>query len=315
MATATPLPRTAHAGSGHYLRLQQKIAPYLFVSPYLILFAVFGVYPILKSLQLSTYATNGPKDMVFIGLDNFAYIFRDTAFHTAVKNTVVFALWSIFLQLPLALALAMLLSARWLRGREWFRLVFFSPNLLGQVFVGVLFWVLFTPQYGLVNQFLHWLTNGRVALDTKWLSDPALVMPALVLTSLWMYVGFNMIYFLAALQAVDRDLYEAATVDGANGWQQFQAVTLPGIRPVAVFVLVTSTIGSFQLFELPWTMLSSSAGPNNAGLTVVMYLYLNGFVTGDLGLASAVGWTLAFGILLISLIQMRITGVVRRETG
>jgi ABC-type sugar transport system permease subunit len=212
------------------------------------------------------------------------------------------------LQLPLALGLALLLTQPWVRGREWFRLAFFSPNLLGQVFVGVLFSVLFIPQYGLLNKGLNWLTYGRVALDTKWLSEPSLVMPAIVMTSVWMYCGFNMIYFLAALQAVDKELYEAARVDGATYWQQFKAVTVPGIKPVTTFVLVTATIGSFQLFELPYTMLNSSAGPNNAGLTVVMYLYNNGFVTGDLGYASAVGWTLALGVLLISLIQMRLTG-------
>jgi ABC-type sugar transport system permease subunit len=121
-----------------------------------------------------------------------------------------------------------------------------------------------------------------------------------------------MIYFLAALQAVDRDLYEAATVDGANAWQQFRAVTLPGIRPVAVFVLITSTIGSFQLFELPYIMLGNGPGPNKAGLTIVMYLYQTGFVAGDLGYASAVGWTLALGLLVISLTQMRVTGVLRK---
>ncbi len=286
--------------------LQYKMAPYLFVSPFLILFAIFGAYPIVKSLVLAFYVTNGPKSAVFVGLQNFIFLLSDDDFHKAVWNTAVFAFWSVFLQLPLSLGLALLLNSRWVRGREVLRLAFFSPNLLGQVFVGVLFSVLFIPQYGLVNRFLHFIAG--VPLDTKWLANPNLVMPALVLTSLWMYVGFNMIYFLAALQAVDKDLYEAATVDGANAWHQFWAVTLPGIKPVAVFVLVMSTIGSFQLFELPWIMLNNSAGPDQAGLTIVMYLYQTGFVTGDLGYASTVGWTLALGVLIISLFQMRVTG-------
>lgn len=296
----------ARAGAAaRWFRLQHRYAPYLFVSPFLLLFACFGLYPIIKSFVLAFYATNGPKSQVFVGLGNFAFLLGDPDFHTAVRNTVTFALWSVFLQLPLALGLALLLSAQWLRGREVLRLAFFSPNLLGQVFVGVLFSVLFVPQYGLLNRALHALIG--IPLDTKWLSNPALVMPALVLTSLWMYVGFNMIYFLAALQAVDRDLYEAAWVDGANSWHQFWAVTLPGIKPVAVFVLITSTIGSFQLFELPYIMLRNSAGPDNAGLTVVMYLYNTGFITGDLGYASAVGWTLVLGMLLVSLTQLKVT--------
>ncbi len=293
--------------------LQERYAPYLFVAPFLLLFALFGAWPILKSVILSVYATNGPKDAVFVGLANFRFLLSDPDFHTAVWNTAVFAFFSVFLQLPLSLGLALLLTQRWLRGRELFRLTFFSPDLLGQVFVAVLFSVLFIPQYGLLNQFLHRLAG--IALDTKWLANPALVMPALVLTSLWMYTGFNMIYFLAALQAVDRELYEAATVDGANGWQQFFAVTLPGIRPVAIFVLITATIGSFQLFELPYIMLNNGSGPNKAGLTIVMYLYNSGFVTGDLGYASAVGWTLALGVLIISLAQARLTGALSRDEG
>jgi ABC-type sugar transport system permease subunit len=294
------------AATPRWFSLQQRYAPYLFVAPFLIVFATFGLWPILKSLVLSFYATNGPKSAVFIGVDNFRFLLADPDFHTAVRNTVVFALASVFVQLPLSLGLALLLSQPWLRGREFFRLAFFSPHLVGSVFVAVLFQVLFIPQYGLLNKALHALLG--IPMDTKWLANPALVMPALVLTSLWMYVGFNMIYFLAALQAVDRELYEAATVDGANAWQQFRAVTLPSIRPVAIFVLITATIGSFQLFELPYIMLNNGSGPNKAGLTIVMYLYQTGFVTGDLGYASAVGWTLALGVLVISLIQARVTG-------
>jgi ABC-type sugar transport system permease subunit len=311
------------ARADRWFRVQHRAAPYLFVAPFVLLFLTFGLWPIVKSLSLSMYATSGPKDQVFVGAANFRFLLGDPDFRVAAANTAVFAFWSVFVQLPLALGLALLLSRSWLRGREFLRLVFFSPNLLGQVFVGVLFSVLFVPQYGLLNNALHGLTEPLhrylsfipvVELDTKWLANPALVMPALVLTSLWMYVGFNMIYFLAALQAVDQDLYEAATVDGANGLQQFIAVTLPGIRPVAVFVLITSTIGSFQLFELPYIMLGNGPGPNKAGLTIVMYLYQMGFVTGDLGYASAVGWTLALGLLVISLAQMRITGAFRSNT-
>lgn len=315
--TTTSLRRSSGGGDAlrgsHYLRVQQKLAPYLFVSPFVLLFAVFGAYPILKSLTLSLYATSGPKDAVFVGLNNYKFLWTDADFRTAVQNTVVYTLCSVFFQLPVSLGLAILLSQRWLRGRNFFRLAFFSPNLLGQVFVGVLFSVLFMPQYGLVNVGLSGATGGRIALDTKWLNDAKMVMPALVFTSIWMYAGFNMIYFLAALQAVDRDLYEAAQVDGASGWQQFRTVTMPGIKPVAVFVLVTATLGSFQLFELPYLLLGNTAGPNNSGLTIVMYLYNNGFLSGDLGFASAIGWTLALGMLVISLAQVRFTGAMRND--
>ncbi len=292
-------------------RLQRKYAPYLFVTPFIVLFLLFGVYPLIKSLVLATYITSGPKSHLFVGLENFRFLLSDPDFHKAVRNTTVFAFFSVFLQLPLSLGLALLLNRELVKGRDFFRFSFFSPHLVGQVFVAVLFSVIFIPQFGLLNRVLHAVTG--LALDTKWLTNPSLVMPALILTSLWMYVGFNMIYFLAALQAVDRELYDAAQVDGASAFQQFLHVTIPGIRPVAVFVMVLSTIGSFQLFELPYVMLGNSSGPEGAGLTVVMYLYNNGFVSGDLGYASAIGWSLALGVLLISLVQMRFTGTWKRE--
>ena len=292
-------------------RLQHRYAPYLFVAPFVVLFLVFTLYPLIKSILLSFYITNGPKSQIFVGMDNFRFLWSDPAFHKAVWNTSFYAMCSVFMQLPLSLGLALLLNNQLVKGRDFFRFSFFSPHLVGQVFVAVLFSVIFIPKFGLLNRVLHALFG--TAIDTKWLGNPELVMPALVLTSLWMYVGFNMIYFLAALQSVDKELYEAAQVDGAGRIKQFLHVTVPGIRSVAVFVTVLSTIGSFQLFELPYVMLNNTAGPDNAGLTVVMYLYQNGFVSGDLGYASAIGWTLTFGVLVISLVQMRLSGTWKTE--
>jgi ABC-type sugar transport system permease subunit len=293
-----------------YFTIQKKAAPYLFISPFVVLFLVFGVYPLVKSFVLSFYITSGPESQVFVGLENFRFLLADPDFHKAVWNTSVFAFFSVSVQLPLSLGLALLLNQKRLPGRDFFRFAFFSPHLVGQVFVAVLFSVIFIPHFGLLNRVLHFLVDFD--LDAKWLGNPSLVMPALVITSLWMYVGFNMIYFLAALQAVDHELYDAAHVDGANRFRRFLHVTLPGIRGVTVFVLVLATIGSFQLFELPYVMLGNSAGPDGAGLTIVMYLYQNGFVTGDLGYASTIGWSLAIGVLLISLLQMWFAGTWRR---
>ena len=161
---------------------------------------------------------------------------------------------------------------------------------------------------GLINRVIHALTGW--GLERNWLGEPALVMPAIVLTALWIYVGFNMVYFLAALQGVDKSLEEAARIDGANRFQVFWNVTLPAMRHVVVFVVITSIIGSFQLFELPLALLPITAGhgPDNAGLTVVGYLYDVGFNSGDLGLGSAVGWVVALVILLVSALQLRLSG-------
>jgi len=288
---------------------QRGLAPYLFLAPYLVVMLLFTIYPLLNAGVLAFQQTNGPATRAFVGLDNFRFLLSDPTFYQALWNTTIFAACSVLIQLPLSLGLALLLNSGkgWARGL--LRLVLFSPNLVGQIFVGVLFSVLFTARYGLVNRFLQTLFGW--GLEQQWLQDPSLVMPAIVITALWLYIGFNMIYFLAALQSVDKTLEEAARVDGASRFQVFWHVTLPSMRHVVVFVVVTSLIGSYQLFELPLALLSASngRGPDNAGLTVITYLYDVGFVTGDLGLGSAVGWVLALIIFTLSMLQIRVSGV------
>jgi ABC-type sugar transport system permease subunit len=287
----------------------RKFTPLWFLLPYLVYALVFTLYPMVNAGILAFFQTNGPATKSFVGLDNFRFLLTDPMFHTALKNTTVFALFSVFLQLPLSMGLALLLNSSKSRAKGIVRLVLFSPNLVGQIFVGVLFYVLLTPRYGLVNRIMHELIGW--GLDEQWLGNPALVMPAIVLTSLWVWVGFNMIYFLAALQGVDKSLEEAARIDGANPFQVFWNVTLPSMRHVVVFVVVTSIIGSYQLFELPLALLaiSDGRGPDNSGLTVVTYLYELGFNDGDLGLGSAVGWLVALIIFALSLLQIRASRV------
>jgi ABC-type sugar transport system permease subunit len=288
------------------IRLSRRSALWLFLTPYLALTALFFVWPFCDAIRLAFYQTNGARSQVAVGLQNFMWVLGDPDFHLAVKNTIVFAMASIFIQLPLALALALMLQDSKSRFASVARLVLFSPHLVGQIFVGIMFGVLLMPRFGLINQALQSLLGW--GLEERWLADPTLVMPAIILTSMWMYVGFNMIYFLAALQNVDHTLKEAARIDGAGRWQVFRHVTLPAIKPVAVFVVITSTIGSFQLFELPYALLDGKFGPANSGLTIVGYLYGTAFEAGDLGTGAAVGWILTLIIFIISLIQIRLTG-------
>jgi ABC-type sugar transport system permease subunit len=284
-------------------------APYWFLLPYLVLTSVFLLYPLFKAAVLAFYQTNGAQSRAFVGFGNFTFLAKDPVFHRALVNTTLFTLASVCLQLPLSLGLALLLNSGKDKLKGFFRLVLFAPNLVGQVFVGILFGVLFTPRYGLINRFSQALVGW--GLEEQWLGNPALVLPAIVLTSLWVWVGFNMIYFLAALQSVDKSLEEAARVDGARAFQVFWHVTLPAMRPVLVFVVVTSVVGSYQLFELPLALLpqSNGAGPDNSGLTVITYLNNVAFNGGDLGLGSAVGWVVAFIVFAISVVQIKLTGV------
>jgi len=260
---------------------------------------------------LSFYQTAGPHARVWVGLDHFRFILTDPDFWHALLNTTVFAIVSVTTMLPASLGLALLLNARRSRLRGFFRLVFFLPNVVAQTFVGIIFFVMFMPRYGLFNRFLQDVFEW--GLETQWLSNPALVMPAIVLANAWLYTGLNMVYFLAALQNVSQDLMDAANIDGASPWQRFRNVILPEILPVGSFVVLLSIIGSLQLFELPWVLLTGANQPvpDERGWTVVVYLYHRGFITSDLGYASAVGWLLAVMLLGIAIAQRRL--LLRRE--
>lgn len=271
-------------------RAEPKWIPWLFLSPFLVTITVFLAWPLVQSMLMSFQQTYGPKTSTWVGFANFKFLLGDPLFWKALRNTALFACGSVFLQLPLSLALALLLNRPGLRGRAFFRLIFFAPSLVGLVFVGLLFGLMFEKRSGLVNTLLHAMFSSFNP-EFAWLQE--YVMPSLIIAALWLYVGFNMVYFLAALQNVPEELMEAASLDGAGPWQRFRHVVLPEILPVVSFVTLLSLLGSFQLFELPFILLGGP-GPDNRGLTIVMYLYQTGFITGDLGYASAIGWMLAF---------------------
>ncbi len=303
-------------------RLQSRWAPWGLLAPFLALFAVFMAWPLVKSVALSTQQTFGPGHARWVGLENYAFLVRDPLFWTALRNTAVFTLGSVLVQLPVALGLALLVNSDRIRGRFAFRTLFFAPVLVGIIFVGILFRLILEKETGLLNVALHDLTRwldgwapwGVPAFprDFPWLQDHA--MAGMILAALWMYVGFNMVYFLAALQNVPRDLVEASQIDGAGPVRRFVSVTLPAIRPVATFVVLLSIVGSFQLFEMPYVMFAQTSGTgyNNNALTVVMYLYKTGFEVGDLGYASAIGWAMTLILMVFALGQL---ALARREEG
>ena len=283
--------------------MKPRYAPYFFLAPFFALFGVFMVYPLFDSIRLSTYSVRGMRNQTFVGLENIERLLADPLFWTALWNTAYFALGSLLLQLPVALALALLLSNARLKGRNLFRLSFFSPVLISGVFIAVIFYLLYDRRYGLVNMVL--------GSEIQWLQDPDLVMPALILAGVWRWAGFNMVYFLAGLQSIRQELYEAAAVDGAGPWQSFIHVTVPALKPVIAFVVITSMIGSFQLFDLPYVL--TEGGPGNASMTMVMYLYKHGFEFINLGYAATIGWALAVIIGVISIVQVHFFGVFKEN--
>ncbi len=281
-------------------------APYFFLAPFLLIFCAFALYPLFQSLILSMQTTHGPTGGRFVGLQNYQSMFADPLFWHALQNTCFFALGSLLTQMPLALILALLLNRKNLRGRAIYRLIFFAPSLMGLVFVAVLVGLFFAKHSGLVNIWLHGLFGWDI--DYAWLDEH--VRPTLVLAALWVFTGFNMVYFLAALQNVDPELLEAAQVDGASPLHRFWHITLPSIRPVASFIALLSVLGSFQIFELPYVIFISTDnenGPRDQGLTVVMYLYKHAFELGDIGFASAVGWVLAILLMFVAIAYRLLT--------
>jgi len=283
--------------------IERSRPAWIFLAPFLILFAAFVLYPAVRSVPLAFEQTYGPGVRVPVGARNFVYLVEDPLFWRAVRNTLIYTLGTLVLQLPIAFALALALNARRLKGRAVYRLVFFSPQLMGIVFASILSGLVFEKRFGLVNRVLAGVTGERGLLAVPWLQEH--VMATLVIVSIWLYAGFNMVYFLAALQNVDHELVEASEIDGAGPIARLRHVVFPSIRPVATFVVVLSMLGSLQLFELPYVLLDGGGGPNNQGLTVVMYLYHSGFRFGDLGYASAIGWALAVPLITLGLIQMK----------
>lgn len=285
--------------------LQSRCAPYVFVLPFVVLFLSFMLFPLCRSLEMSFQKTSGTRQAYFIGRDNYRYLLHDKLFWLACGNTILYALLFLPLQLTLSLGLAMWVNSPRLRYRNVFRFAFFSTYLVGQVFLAVLASLILSPRQGLLNKAIGTLLP-KIGNELDWRGNPNLAMPGIVLASLWVSVGYAMIYWLAALQSVDPQLTDAAHVDGAGSWSRFIHVTLPAIRPVMVFLLLAGTINSFQLFELPYVYFQG-AGPSLRGLTIVEYLYEQGIGAGDLGFASAVGWVAMLFILAITLAQIRLT--------
>jgi ABC-type sugar transport system permease subunit len=284
--------------------MKRTNAPYGFLTPLLAILGVFFVLPLGRSLVLSFYVTAGPQSRRFVGFGNYVFLLtNDRLFWLAAANTIAFTIAFLVLQIPASLGLALLLNLPAVRGKKFFRFCFFSTYLVGQVFVAVVFFALLGPRQGPANQLLAQMAGHSV--DVGWLTRPNLALPVVLLAALWLSIGYGMIYFLAALQAVDPNLYEAARLDGAGRWAAFRHVTLPGIKPVLIFLILVGTIGGFQLFELPYVLLQGP-GPGYRALTIVMYLYAAAFERGDLGYSAAIGWLLVLLIGSVAFAQLRL---------
>lgn len=277
-------------------RIPASWAPYLLVSPFLILFAVFGLFPLLFSLWLAFQSwepTSGLGAMTFVGLDNFVFALTDGWFWKSLRNTLWLAVASGVPQHLVALPLAVFLHQAFGRWRGVVSGAYFLPYITSTVAIAMLFGSLFSNDYGLVNQALHGLFGME---HINWLRSPEAIKPAVAIVVFWRYVGFNLVLYLAALQTIPQDLYQAAKLDGAGPWQQFLRITLPGLKPMILFGVTLSVIGGLQLFEEPFILTNGKGGADQQAMTVGIYLYRLAFDFSDFGGASALAWIM-FGVI------------------
>jgi len=288
------------------LRRREALAAYLFTAPFLLGFLIFTLFPMLFSIYMSFHEWNITTPPEPVGLENYARLLTDPQFQIAVGNTLYYVLLSVPLGLVTSFSLALLLNQR-VRGEGIWRTLFYLPSVVPAVATTILWMWIFNKDFGLLNALL---ANFGIA-KVSWLGDPNFTKPSLILMSLW-GAGGGTVILLAALKNVPVELYEAATLDGANAWQRFWRITIPMVSPALFFQLIMSVIGALQIFTQTYVLVGrnggSFGGPRNSLLFFVPYLYLHAFRFFKLGYASAMAWVLFIAIVLITLVQFKVLG-------
>ncbi len=279
-----------------YLR-GPRVAPYAFIAPFFLLYAAFWVYPVLYSFWLSFHRWTAVA-AVSVGAGNYTRVGQDPQVQAAFGNDIWYLIVNNVFQLTIALGVAVLLDAAFLRGRSVLRAAYFAPNIVSGVVAAIVFGIIL-GQGGILNQILP--------LHINWLQSTTWAKPAVILVGGWRWIGYWVIIILAGLQQIPGELKEAAAVEGANAWHVFWHITLPLLRPIMLFVLVVNSIGTLQIFEEPLLLWPASpGGPANAATTPVLEIYKAAFQDFDLGYAAAISWILALMIMVIIVLQMAV---------
>ena len=279
--------------------VREAIAGYSFMAPTVIVMGTFVVLPITYALFLAFNKVRilGELSYRFIGLKNFIRMASDERVWIALNNTGEYVAIVVPIQTLLALVLALILNSK-IKGKNIFRIIFFLPTVTSSAVLTLIFMWIYNSN-GLLNNFLAFL-----GLPTyNWLGDPAVALKSIMLMNIWSTAPFYMVIYLAALQDIPESLYEAATLDGANRFDQFVSITLPLLKPVTFFIVVMGIIGTFQLFDQSYIFSAGSGGPNNSTLTVVLLIYQYAFKSLDMGYAAALALMLAGVIMVVTLVQ------------
>lgn len=278
--------------------IRSNLIGYSFILPNLIGYAIFVFIPVIFSFVLSVMKWDGSRaPMEFVGLSNFVQIFNDKIFVQSFIHTIQYALLTVLPTLVLALLLAVLLNHK-LKGIAVFRTALYFPYIASIVAVGAVWNMLFQPDFGPINEFLRFI---GISKPPRWVVDVKWAMVAISIVSVWKYMGYYMIVYLAALQGISGSLYEAAGIDGANSFQKLRYITIPMLTPTTFFVLIMLTIQCFKVFDLVYVM--TGGGPGNATKTLVNYIYEKAFTSWEFGPASAGALILFSVVLIVTLIQ------------
>jgi arabinosaccharide transport system permease protein len=280
----------------------------VFLLPFLIVFGVFRIWAVANAVVMSFQEMEGIGASRWTGFDNYIRLLSDATFITALKNTALYTAGTLLILIPLPLVLAAVLRSPLVARASAFRSTIFLPVLTSLVVVGVVFSLLLTTN-GLLNSFL-----GLFGVPPlRWLEARNLAVPALILMAVWRWTGINVIYFTTGLANIPRDMYEAASVDGAGAFRKFWNISVPLSKPIILFVTVLTIFGGMQLFVEPFILWGTGGGPGQGGLSVVVYLYRTAFTSFQLGYASAIGVVLALIIVTLSLVVLKVFGFFKRD--
>lgn len=281
----------------------QKVAPYVFIAPFVITFVVFFAYSIVSMILMSFQNVAGANTS-FNGVENYR-ILKNAVFIKSLKNSIFYTIVSCALMIPIPMVLAALLNSKNMRAKATFRSILFIPALTSVVVAGVVFRLMFGELEG---SFMNQLVGMFGAGPFVWLRRPGTVWLALFFICLWRWTGVNMMYYLSGLQQIPEDLYECASIDGANSWKQMRYITIPLLKPTTIYVLTISIFGGMSMFSESFMLFNGNNSPNNVGTTLVGMLYRMGFTQNQLGIASAIGVVFLAIVLVVNLIQLRING-------
>lgn len=289
----------------------QKAAPGVFVLPFLLSFLIFWIYPLFSTVRMS-FQSILPNQIEWLGLANYTKLLKDTAFHTAIKNSFTYMLLSLCLLIPFPMLFAVMMDSHIVKAKGFFKALLYLPALTSVVISGTLFRLMFSEYAtGQLNVILGWLGLEPMA----WLKNGATAMLALLVLACWRWTGVNMLYFLSGLKGIDQSLYESAEIDGAGAVAKFFRITLPMLKPTVIYVVTISVYGGLAMFLETYMLWAGKPSPKNIGLTIVGYLYRRGIEKNDLGYASAVGLVLLVIALLINIGQLVLNGTFRKEEG